>query len=86
MNDMDTNTRRDAGQIASIIACSTHTDSYPELAVMVENLELRDALARLVSWIRVFEAPTWTDEYLNREGDASLRWLRAAEAALAASA
>lgn len=80
---MNTNTRKTARQIATILSCSTHTNAYPELAIMVENSELREALERLVSWVRVFEAPTWTDEYLNREGDASLRWLRAAEAALA---
>jgi len=61
------------------------TNQYPELTVMADSLELREALERIVSYMRVFEAPTWTDEYLNREGDASLLWLKAAEAALAST-
>lgn len=82
---MNENTRKATGRIASILQTPTTTNTYPELAEMCANLELRDALIRLVSWIKVFEKPTWTDEYLNREGDASMRWYEAAEAALAAT-
>lgn len=83
---MNAETRKDAGRIARIIDAPTQTNTYPELKVMCANLELREALEQVVSWIKVFERPTWTDEFLNREGDASLRWYEAATAALAASA
>lgn len=83
---MNASTSKTAGRIATILETPVTTNTYPELAEMCTNLELRDALIRLVSWIKVFEKPSWTDEYLNREGDASMRWYEAAEAALAATA
>lgn len=83
---MNTETRNAARRIASILQTPVRTNTFPELAEMCANFELRASLERLVSWIAIFEKPTWSDEYLNEHGDASLRWLLAAEDALAASA
>lgn len=82
---MNAETRKAAGRIASILNIPKQTDTYPELEEMCANSELREALIRITSWIRAFELPTWTDDFLNHHGDASLRWYIAAEKALAAT-
>ncbi len=83
---MNADTRKSAGRIATILNTPRKTNAYPELDEMCSNPELREALQRIVSWTKVFELPTWTDEYLNQHGDASLRWYEAAVTALALAA